>query len=62
MNKRNPLAWAVRRFPALFGMEWTEDEIYIRTGPSTYDARPIRLLSAGWVPVDWDYVGDEWSE
>ena len=57
-----PLAWIVRRFPAAFGMEWTTDETWIRTGPSTYDTRPIRVLSAGWVPDGWEYVGDEWPE
>ena len=55
----NPLAWAVRRFPAAFGMEWTPDETLVLIGANTYDMRPILVLSGGWVPDGWDYAGDE---
>lgn len=52
----NPLAALARRFPKAFGLEWVDDEgLFATDDPQTFDLRPIRILSGGFVPVGWEY-------
>jgi hypothetical protein len=47
---RNPLIPLTHRFPRLFGLEWVDtEELFPTDNPSTFDLRPVRLLSGGYV-------------
>jgi hypothetical protein len=55
----NPLALLTRRFPRLFGLEWIEDDLFVKTDKATYDMRPVLHLSGGYKEVALPVVGHE---
>lgn len=46
----NPLIALTHRFPRWFGLEWVDtEELFPTDDPHTFDLRPVRLLSGGYV-------------
>lgn len=48
----NPLATLALKFPHLFGLEWVDDDDFVRAGDGVYDVRPIRQIRGPWYYVE----------